>query len=207
MKKIILTIIISSIFIITLLAAPLSLNADEAKGTYVVNVHVPHAGLSFNWTHPEGRNINLVIVSPINYVTGPSWVGNVPFPQDGDLWGISVNGVGTPNVTVNSIPGGMDEWYFRITFVSDSQAGDMGLTCYQVWINEDNNFEFVFWYLHKDNNWVRIYDMEDNMVFEEDLSDPNLIVDLPDGMYVVKTYHTGDEPIQEFLIGKPGPEM
>ena len=80
----------------------------------------------------------------------------------------------------------------------------MPMTCWQVWINEDNNFQFIFWYLYKDNNWVRIYDMEDNLVHETDLSinDPNLIVDLPDGFYMVKTFHH-DELLQEFLIGKP----
>lgn len=80
----------------------------------------------------------------------------------------------------------------------------MPMTCWQVWINEDNNFQFIFWYPYKDKNWVRIYDMEDNMVFEVDLPvhDPNLIVDLPDGFYIVKTFHNG-EPLQEFLIGKP----
>jgi hypothetical protein len=84
----------------------------------------------------------------------------------------------------------------------------MPMTCWQVWINEDNNFQFIFWYPYKDKNWVRIYDMEDNMVFETDLPwhDPNLIVDLPDGYYMVRTYH-GEEMLQEFLIGKPGPEM
>jgi hypothetical protein len=84
----------------------------------------------------------------------------------------------------------------------------MPMTCWRVWINEDNNFQFIFWYPFKDKNFVRIYDMEGNMVFETDLPyyDPNLIVDLPDGYYMVRTYH-GEEMIQEFLIGKPGPEM
>ena len=80
----------------------------------------------------------------------------------------------------------------------------MPMTVWQVWINEDNNFQFIFWYPYKDNNWVRIYDMDGNMVFEVDLPvhDPNLIVDLPDGMYTVKTYHD-QELLQEFIIGKP----
>ncbi len=80
----------------------------------------------------------------------------------------------------------------------------MPMTCWQVWINEDNDFQFIFWYPYKDNNWVRIYDMEGNIVFETDLpiNNPNLTVDLPDGFYMVKTFHH-DTPIQEFLIGKP----
>jgi hypothetical protein len=82
----------------------------------------------------------------------------------------------------------------------------MPMTCWNVWINEDNNFQFIFWYPYKDNNWVRIYDMEGNMVFEVDMPyhDPNLIVDLPDGIYMVKTFNDDPgTPLQEFLIGKP----
>jgi hypothetical protein len=79
------------------------------------------------------------------------------------------------------------------------------MTCYQVWINEDNKFQFVFWYPYRDNNWVRIYDMTGKMVYEIDMpyDNPNLIVDLPNGMYMVKTFTVGStEPIQTFVIGK-----
>ena len=80
------------------------------------------------------------------------------------------------------------------------------MTCFQVWINEDNNFEFVFWWEYANNNWVKIYDIEGNEVFSTDMPYGNarFIADLPDGFYTVKTFHDGFEtPIQEFLIGKP----
>jgi hypothetical protein len=79
------------------------------------------------------------------------------------------------------------------------------MTCLRVWINLDNNFQFSFIYPYRDNNWVRIYDMEGNMVFEKDMpyDNPNIIVNLPDGMYKVKTFHDHPEPLQEFVIGKP----
>ena len=35
----------------------------------------------------------------------------------------------------------------------------MPMTCYQVWINDDNSFEFIFWWEYANNNWVKIYDM------------------------------------------------
>ena len=76
------------------------------------------------------------------------------------------------------------------------------MTVWQIFINEDNDFQFIFWYLYSDNNLVKIYDMAENLVFEVDLPNPNLIVDLPDGMYTVKTFH-GSVPLQEFIIGKP----
>ena len=82
----------------------------------------------------------------------------------------------------------------------------MPMTCWQIFINEDNMFEFIFWYPYKDNNWMQIFDMEGNMVYEVDvpLKDPHIIVDLPDGMYNVKTFRFDPEdPIQEFIIGKP----
>lgn len=82
----------------------------------------------------------------------------------------------------------------------------MPMTCWQVWINEDNNFEFIFWWEYKNNNWVKIYDMEDKLVWEIDFSlgEPRFEVDLPDGMYTVRTFHDDFEnPIQEFIIGKP----
>ena len=81
----------------------------------------------------------------------------------------------------------------------------MPMTCYRVWINEDGDFQFSFIYPYADNNWVRIYDMNGNMVYEINMpyDNPNLIVDLPDGMYTVKTFTVGStEPIQTFIIGK-----
>jgi hypothetical protein len=80
------------------------------------------------------------------------------------------------------------------------------MTCYQVWVNEDNDFEFVFWWEYKNNNWVKIYDMEGAEVFSIDMEKGNahFKADLPDGMYTVKTFHNGFEtPMQEFVIGKP----
>ena len=91
------------------------------------------------------------------------------------------------------------------TVVEPVWVRTMPMTCYQVWVNEDNKFQFVFWYPYRDNNWVRIYDMNDKMVYEIDMpyDNPNLIVDLPDGMYTVKTFTVGStEPIQTFVIGK-----
>jgi hypothetical protein len=79
------------------------------------------------------------------------------------------------------------------------------MTCKQVWINEDNKFQFSFIYPYKDNNWIKIYDMSGKEVFSIDMpyDNPNIIVDLPDGMYTVKTFHDQPEPLQTFVIGKP----
>jgi hypothetical protein len=79
------------------------------------------------------------------------------------------------------------------------------MTCKRVWINEDNMFQFSFIYPYADNNWVRIYDMRGKEVYSIDMpyDNPNIIVDLPDGMYTVKTFHDQAEPLQEFIIGKP----
>ena len=79
------------------------------------------------------------------------------------------------------------------------------MVCRNVWVNENGNFQFIFWYPYRDNNWVRIYEMSGKMVYEVDMpyDNPNLIVDLPNGMYTVKTFTVGStEPIQTFIIGK-----
>ena len=78
------------------------------------------------------------------------------------------------------------------------------MTCYQVYVNDDGHFEFVFWYEYANNNWVSIYDVEGNLVYIVDFpyGNPVVVVDLPDGMYVVKTFHSEGEILQEFVIGK-----
>ena len=79
------------------------------------------------------------------------------------------------------------------------------MTCFLAEITEDNMFRLVFIYPYRDNNWVRIYDMSGNMVYEIDMpyDNPIIIVDLPDGMYTVMTFHDQPEPLQTFVIGKP----
>ena len=61
------------------------------------------------------------------------------------------------------------------------------MTCYQVWINEANNLEFIFWWEHYNNNWVKIYDMEGNEVFSIDTEKGNAHFEaaLHDGMYTL----------------------
>jgi len=79
------------------------------------------------------------------------------------------------------------------------------ITCFLAEITEDNMFRLAFIYPYRDNNWVRIYDMGGNMVYEVDMpyDNPIIIVVLPDGMYTVKTFHDQPEPLQTFVIGKP----
>ena len=100
--------------------------------------------------------------------------------------------------------------YFTITEEKIIQAQPWvrtkQMTCWQVWVNEDNNFEFIFRWEYANNNWVKIYDMSGNEVFAVDMKkgNPHFEADLPDGMYTVKTFHDDFEtPIQEFIIGKP----
>ena len=82
---------------------------------------------------------------------------------------------------------------------------DREMTCYRVWTNSDNKFEMVFWWPYSDNNWVKIYDMYGKEVYSRDIpyDNPHIVVDLPDGMYTVKTFHDQPEPLQTFIIGKP----
>ena len=143
---------------------------------------------------------------------------------DGDFGGTrgawNVTGIGTSTVTIcenvdNRIP---DVFMIIYECMSCSKAaaepepepwvrGDRDMVCYQVWVNDDGCFELAFWWEYADNNWVRIYDMEGNMVWETDMpyGEAEIEVCLPDGMYLVKTFHDQPEPLQEFYIGKPVP--
>jgi len=83
--------------------------------------------------------------------------------------------------------------------------GDRQMTCWNVWINPNGNFQFSFIYPYANNNWVRIYDILGKEVFSIDMpyDNPNFEVSLPAGFYSVKTFTVGSpEPIQSFIIGK-----
>jgi len=47
--------------------------------------------------------------------------------------------------------------------------------------------------------------MQGDKLFSIDMpyGDAHFTVNLPDGMYTVKTFNNQPEPIQEFIIGKP----
>ncbi|MFC2145077.1 T9SS type A sorting domain-containing protein, partial [Actinomycetota bacterium] len=79
------------------------------------------------------------------------------------------------------------------------------MTCSNVWINEANNFEFIFFYEYANNNWVKIYDMAGTEVFSIDMPYGAAYFEaaLHDGMYTVKTFHEAGHILQEFIIGKP----
>ncbi len=82
---------------------------------------------------------------------------------------------------------------------------DREMQCWQVWINQDNAFEFVFVWEYYNNNHVQIFDMAGNLVFATDMQKGNarFVAALPDGMYMVKTFHEAGHILQEFVIGKP----
>lgn len=78
------------------------------------------------------------------------------------------------------------------------------MTCWQIYVNEEGSFEFIFWWEYANNNWVSIYDSQENLVYREDFpkGEPIVEVDLPDGFYTVKTFHEEGNILQEFVIGK-----
>ena len=139
----------------------------------------------------------------------------------GNAW--SVTGIGTDTILLcenvdNRVPDLIGIW-FDCECPSAPAApaapepwvrGDRNMMCSKVWVNNDGCFELVFIYEYADNNHVMIYDMEGNLVYETNMEyqDAHIEVCLPDGMYTVKTYHDDfSEPLQEFIIGKPVPDM
>ena len=120
----------------------------------------------------------------------------------------SWDGTGDPivNVYFKNITPAKEEEEVEEKETEEIWVRDHPMTCYRVWINEDNKFQFIFWYPYRDNNWVKIYDMSGKEVFRIDMpyDNPNLIVDLPNGTYTVKTFNVDPAtPIQTFVIGKP----
>ena len=146
-----------------------------------------------------------VVESGINGATGVMW--NLCFPPT------AINGVvdDTASFELNSSSTTVTIYFDNIKKGSGSkepeptQVRTMPLTCNQVWINEDNCFEFVFWYEYADNNWVKIYNMAGVEVFSIDMphGKASFEANLPDGMYTVKTFHEAGHILQEFVIGKP----
>ena len=78
------------------------------------------------------------------------------------------------------------------------------MTCYQVWVNAKGNFEFLFWYLYADSNWIKIYDKSGKEVYSMNIpiDKPDFEVALPDGIYTVKTFTEQGNILQTFIIGK-----
>jgi len=166
------------------------------------NIQHPNTGLSYN---------SIYIGSTLN--ARYNWWGS----PTGPYHTTNTNGTGNSILGSGVVYEDFYPWLMSDPFSTAETATDTEpeeeiwirnheMTCYQVWINEDNNFEFVFWWEYKNNNWVKIYDMEDSEVFSIDMEkgSAHFEADLTDGMYTVRTFHDDYEnPIQEFLIGKP----
>ena len=205
MKKVFLFSIISVVIIaFTLTMIPLALEADTAWMSATESYLIPDAGITRSWTQPDGIGISFVVVK-LYQISNPSNFESELFFQDADSF---ITGIGTPTITVTWPPGSCNDYQAVIEYRWSETVRTSELACQMVWINGDGHFQFSFINLYADNNWVKIYDMEGNMVYEANMptDNGNLIVDLSDGMYTVKTFHDQPDPIQEFVIGKPAPE-
>ena len=225
MKKRAIAIIIAAVvLVLTLTLIPVFISADMEWKSFSENLTLTGEDQVHSWSNPTGENVNFVIVtlSSSSGLNGTAGVGafvglvipapqNYLFSQDGTNGTnpvISVSGIGTPNITTSftyMVMAGFLGQTATIEYRWGRSIRTSELVCNRVWINEDNKFQFIFWYTYANNNWVRIYDMDGNMVYEADMpyDNPDLIVDLPDGMYTVKTFHDQPDPIQTFVIGKP----
>ncbi|MBM3703172.1 MAG: T9SS type A sorting domain-containing protein [Actinobacteria bacterium] len=118
-------------------------------------------------------------------------------PSLSDLTGTVFTVVGKPAITVLGIT--------ETIPVEIETVRTNPLTCWQIYVNEEGNFEFIFWWEYANNNWVSIYDTQGNLVYLEDFpyGNPVVEVDLTSGMYTVKKFHEAGKILQEFAIGKP----
>jgi hypothetical protein len=229
-KNLIAGILSALVLVLTLTIIPLTLNADMEWKSHSVDISVLSEDYEYEWVNPGGENINFVTVTLFNAIRiGDFQVlnGFLPldisntFSQDGS-WNfgpydiVTVEGIGTPEVSTSfirllgassKILSTFQEFYgATIKYTWGQSVRTSELVCQSVWVNEKGNFQFVFWYSYRDNNWVKIYDMSGKEVYSIDMpyDNPQFEVSLPDGMYTVKTFHVDPAtPIQTFIIGKP----
>jgi len=171
----------------------LTQNGNNVTGSYhyqgdwwPINGTVVLDELSGTWVDPYDTGpFEFTMAADCNSFTGDWWRGDGsgPLGWDGTRVKSKDNKVAEPQ-----------------PWVRDHQ-----MQCWQVWINQDNAFEFVFVWEYYNNNWVKIYDMAGNEVFSIDMpkGGAHFTADLPDGMYNVKTFHEYGHILQEFVIGKP----
>jgi hypothetical protein len=195
----------------------LTINSQDEND--IINLHLGDEDSywmgAYQTSGTDGFGINDKWDMGWHWVTGESWDytnwgGGEPNDADDDEDWAQIRGSdGSWNDTNNDIRNGFIIEYEICHETKEAAEAvwvrDSEMKCKQVWINEDGMFQFSFIYPYADNNWVRIYDMSGIEVYSIDMpyDNPNIIVDLPDGMYTVKTFTVGStEPIQTFVIGK-----
>jgi hypothetical protein len=209
-----------------LLCMPLQIFANGGIGTYDHKLSAGQAGentkIEFWGT---GYNGYFKILNLYNDNTSEQIDSILTIDVNEDPWDLEINNIlpagryyyniiiaddyDIMNSEVYAIPPILvdETYYFNISAEEvpvETWVRTMPMSCWQIWINEDNNFQFIFWYPYENKNYIRIYDMEDKLVYDGEIlhNDPNLIVNLPDGSYTVRTYYD-QEMLQEFVIGKP----
>ena len=223
-KNVIAGVISAMILVLTLTLIPMSINADMEWKSATENLTLSYGeNLVHNWSNPAGENVNFVIVTisrttrssgerelltSYSYAPDESFL----FTQDGTSGTyrtISVSGIGTANITTSfnydKIISGSSEENATIEYRWGQSIRTSELVCQKVWVNGKGNFQFIFWYAYRDNNWVKIYDMSGKEVYSINMpyDNPQFEVSLPDGMYTVKTFSIDQAtPIQIFIIGK-----
>jgi hypothetical protein len=222
-KHLIVGLLIILVVILTLTLVPLTLNADMEWKSATENLTLTNGeNLVHSWNNPAGENVNYVIVTIVSGLgpqgerVGLGWFSrdeSFLFSQDGNAGTnriVSVSGIGTTNI-ITSINYDLfftpySEENITIEYRWGQSIRTSDLVCQRVWVNEKGNFQFVFWYAYRDNNWVKIYDINGKEVYSINMpyDNPQFEVSLPDGMYTVKTFSIDQvTPIQTFIIGKP----
>jgi hypothetical protein len=191
------------------------LSANDYKGhPYFLLIEVPDGSGGWEWLDPSAQPpwIDEGVITSDPWISGSIFyilkAGLYKATFLSEYWDDNFGGI----ITVN-----LAEKEFTINTCStnnptqvESTVGTtwkrtIPMTCYQVWVNDNGCFEFVFWYEYKDNNLVKIYDTKGNEVFSIDMpyGKASFEACLANGTYMVKTFHNDmGEPLQEFLIAK-----
>jgi len=212
MKKLF-TKLLLVIVIITLVLTimPLMLHADS----WTWDGLIPDEGLIDTWGFLVPiKQVNVTIY----HISNPEDIWTEKFTEDGYASPVLVTGIGSTSIHVEFDPGSRDEYrttiYFYDSVLKSKKAAEpepqiwqrnQEFQCWQVWVNEQDQFEFVFVWEYANNNHVQILDQAGNVVFYIDLpkGDCQFVADLPDGTYTVQNYHEAGHILREFVISKP----
>ena len=212
MKKILIKCLLFVVMVtLVLTMMPLMLHADS----WNVDFLIPDAGFSDTWNFPVHiKQVNVTIYSIYDMSNSTTY----KFTEDGVGGPAHVSGIGSDIITVELVPGSMEEWraaiYFYDHVLKSKEAAEPEpqiwqrnheFQCWQVWVNDKDQFEFVFVWEYANNNHVQILDKDGNIVFYIDLPKGGcqFVADLPDGTYTVQNYHEYGHILREFVISKP----
>jgi len=173
-------------------------SADASAGGFLIEGATTYVDLHLN----SSEGIEQIQFTILGGAGIPKWWNGTSWIECSNY---SIDSAGNVTVTItSSTTPSLSDLTGTVFGVVPGPVRTHDMTCWQVYVNEEGNFEFIFWWEYGSSNWVSIYDSQGNLVYRESFpnDEPIVEVDLPDGFYTVKTFHEEGNILQEFVIGK-----